>query len=455
MFLRMLPSSCVLVLLSVSTMAWSQVKSPTIPRPKAAESKVPNSTYQDDDVAAKKEREDYYELLMIFADTIDQIDRNYVEKVSRRELLEAAIEGALKKLDPYSNYIAPDELDNFKVEVDNEFGGIGIQISQRNGQLQVISPLVGTPAYKSGIVAGDLILAIEGSPTKDMTIADAIKLMKGHAGTDVALTVFHPLTSSTEEIKLTREVIKVETVLGDQRNPDDTWKYMYDDVAKIGYIRLTTFGRETARDMKRTLTDLVKQGMRGLVLDLRFNPGGLLRSAIEVSDMFLSEGTIVSTDGRNVKRQTWEATKVGTFSDFPMIVLVNQFSASASEIVSAALQDHERAIVVGQQTFGKASVQNVVELEGGKSALKITTGSYQRPSGKPIHRFPKATEWGVRPNDSFEVVLSDYELQRLMSRRHDRDIVKSQPNAEPSTSFDPQLVRAMNHLRLELAKPGK
>ena len=424
----------------------------TVERPTESKSNVRDGDKdaQGDDKESQKEREDYYELLMIFADTIDQIDRNYVEKVSRRELLEAAIDGALKKLDPYSNYIAPDELDEFKVEVENEFGGIGIQISKRNGPLRVISPIVGTPAYKSGILANDLILAINGTPTKDLSIADAVKLMKGRAGTDVTLTVFHPLKSSTEDLVLTREVVKVETVLGDRRKPDDRWQFMYDDTARIGYIRITTFGRETANDLKTALDELVENDMKGLILDLRFNPGGLLRSAIEVGDLFLPEGTIVGTEGRNIKPQTWTAKKEDTFEGFPMVVMVNQFSASASEIVAAALQDHERAIVVGQQTFGKASVQNVVELEGGKSALKITTGSYQRPSGKPIHRFPKATEWGVQPDATFEVPLSNYELEQLMSQRRERDIVNGgQP--EPSSSFDAQIRRALSHLRAKLA----
>lgn len=433
------------VCLLATATSWAQT-------PTETKSNASAEVSETEEEAKDKEREEFYELLMTFADTIDQIDRNYVERVSRRELLEAAIDGALRKLDPYSDYIAPDEIAKFRVEVDNEFGGIGIQISSRNGQLAVISPLVGTPAYRSGIVAGDLILAIEGKPTKDMSIADAIKLMKGRPGSKVSLTVFHPLKSATEQIELTREVIKVQTVLSDRRNPDDSWKFMYDDIEKIGYIRLTTFGKETAQDLKAELTELDKQGMRALVLDLRFNPGGLLRSAIEVSDLFLSEGKIVSTDGRNVEQQTWSASKSETFDGFPMVVLVNQFSASASEIVSAALQDHDRAVVIGQQTFGKASVQNVVELEGGKSALKITTGSYQRPSGKPIHRFPEATEWGVRPNEDFAVPLSDYELQQLINQRHQRDIVSSRAYAEPSTSFDPQLRRALNHIRVQLAK---
>ena len=421
----------------------------TVPPP--SESNSPNEAEKKP--TSRKEREDYYELLLTLADTIDQIDRNYVERVSRRELVEAAIEGILKKLDPYSNYIAPESIDDFKVEVENEFGGVGIQIAQPNGQLTVISPLVGSPAYNAGILAGDQIIAINAQPTKELTMAEAIKLMKGRAGTKVSLTVFHPRRRQTEEVELTRQVVKLETVLGDRRLVDDKWNFMFDDGAKIGYVRLTTFGRETAQDLKSVVEELTEQGLRGLVLDLRFNPGGLLRSAIEVGDLFLKDGTIVSTEGRSIKPHSWEATSPNTFDGFPMVVLVNQFSASASEIVAAALQDHERAVVVGQQTFGKASVQNVVELEGGKSALKLTTGSYRRPSGKPIHRFPNASEWGVRPNPSFDVPLSDLELQQLIRRRREGDIIRNRAVSEPSSNFDPQLRKALSHLRQELAKP--
>lgn len=400
--------------------------------------------------AAKKDREEYYELLMIFADTIDQIDRNYVEKVSRRELVEAAIDGILKKLDPYSNYIPPDELDEFKLEVENEFGGIGIQVSKVDGMLRVISPVVGTPAYAAGIVAGDLVLEVDGTPTKELSIDDATNLMKGRAGTEVRLKVFHPLHGTTEDIVLIRQAIKIETVLGDRRKADDRWQFMYDTNARIGYVRVTSFGRETTRDLKSVVEGLTSQSMRGLVLDLRFNPGGLLKSAIEVSDLFLSSGTIVGTAGRNIKPRSWAATEPNTFSDFPMVVMVNQYSASASEIVAAALQDHQRAIVVGEQTFGKASVQNVVELEGGKSALKITTGSYQRPSGKPIHHFPGAAEWGVQPNETYRVSLSDFELSQIMRRRRERDLLTGQRESEPSSTFDPQIRRAMSYLRAEI-----
>ena len=401
--------------------------------------------------ASKKEREEYYDLLLVLADTIDQIDRNYVEKVSRRELIEAAIDGAIRKLDAYSDYIPPDELDAFKVEVDNEFGGLGIQISRQAGQLRVISPLVGTPAYEAGIQAGDLILKIGSASTKGLNISDAVKLMKGAPGTNVDLTVFHAIKKSEETVTLTREVIKVETVLGDHRDDNDNWSYYFDEKNKLGYIRLTTFGRETANDLSKVMKHLDSDGLQGLILDLRFNPGGLLRSAVKVADMFLESGAIVSMEGRNVKRQQWDANKTNTYSEVPMVLLVNQYSASASEIVAAALQDHHRAVVIGEQTFGKASVQNVVELEDGKSAIKITTGSYQRPSGKPIHHFPEATEWGVKPDEGFEVPLSNYELGRLMRVRQQSDVVSR--NAEPPSSrFDPQLRRAAEHLGQQIAQ---
>ena len=399
--------------------------------------------------ASKKEREEYYELLLVLADTIDQIDRNYVEQVSRRELVEAAIEGAIRKLDAYSDYIDPEELDNFKVEVDNEFGGLGIQIGMQSGQLRVISPLVGTPAYRAGIQAGDLIIKIDETPTKGLNISDAVKLMKGRPGTDVTLTVYRPLTRSEETVTVKREVIKVETVLGNHRDADDQWSFWYDEDEKIAHVRLVTFGRETARDLRKVVSKLDDQGLKALILDLRFNPGGLLRSAVEVSDLFLDSGTIVSMEGRNIESQSWDAEKQGTIADVPMAVLVNQYSASASEIVAAALQDHGRAVVVGQQTFGKASIQNVVELEDGKSAIKITTGSYQRPSGKPIHRFPEATEWGVKPDEGFDIPLSNYELGRLMRRQRQQDIVAARPDdrqEDPKANIDPQLSRAAEHL---------
>ncbi|HEX3870423.1 MAG TPA: S41 family peptidase, partial [Pirellulales bacterium] len=310
--------------------------------------------------------------------------------------------------------------------VESQFGGIGIQITMEAGQLKVLSPLVGTPAYRAGIQAGDAIVEINGKRTEGMLIDDAIKLLKGEVGTSVKLTVLHPRGGGKQSVKINREVIHIETVMGDRRNDDDSWDFMLDKEKGIGYIRVTAFSRETSHDLEQALKTLESEHLRGLIVDLRFNPGGLLKSATDIADLFISEGLIVKTVGRNTAPREMRAHKAGTYEDFPMVILVNRYSASASEIVSACLQDHHRAIIIGERTWGKGSVQNVIDLEEGKSALKLTTASYWRPSGKNIHKFPDAKdsdEWGVKPNAGFELRLSDTEMASLQRDRHDRDIL--------------------------------
>jgi carboxyl-terminal processing protease len=390
----------------------------------------------------KKPTEDDYELYQIFADTLDQVERNYVKDVSRRELMEAAIQGVLGKLDPYSNYISPDDIGRFKTTVESQFGGIGIQVGVENGRLKIISPLVGTPAYRAGLEAGDVILEIDGKSTEGILIDQAVKQLKGEAGTNVTLTVQHVHSPKRETVTITREWVHVETVLGDHRNSDDAWDFMLDHDKRIGYVRIAAFSRDTAQDLKKALVELKNQGLKGLIVDLRFNPGGLLTSAIEVSDLFLADGRIVSTKGRNTPERTWEAEQEGTFEGFPMAVLVNHYSASASEILSACLQDHKRAVVIGERTWGKGSVQNVIELEGGKSALKLTTASYYRPSGKNIHRFPdskESDEWGVMPDPGFELTLNMRQTERLIRDRRERDILvaKRKAAADAAAAAEP------------------
>ncbi len=408
---------------------------------------------------AKRDDEEYYELYQVFADTLDQVERNYVKPVSRRELIEAAIGGILGKLDPYSNYINRDDLGRFKSTVESQFGGIGIQITIDHEQLKILSPLVGTPAYRAGLQSGDNILEIEGKTTDGVSIEEAVKRLKGEAGTSVTLTVAHVGSSKRETVTVTRELIHVETVLGDHRRDDDSWEFMLDADKHIGYARVTGFSRDTAQDLKKALDGLKTRGLKGLILDLRFNPGGLLTSAIEISDLFVSQGRIVSTQGRNTPERTWEAQEEGTFEGFPIAVLVNRYSASASEIVSACLQDHKRAVVIGERTWGKGSVQNVIELEGGRSALKLTTASYQRPSGKNIHRFPDAKEtdeWGVLPDANFDMKLSDSEMSELIHHRRDRDILATHPHepAQPPAGKQPDKQPAADELkRAEADKP--
>lgn len=373
-------------------------------------------------------KEDQYELFKMFVDAMDQVERNYVKKVDRRELIEAAIQGMLTKLDPYSNYIGPDELERFRASVENEFGGIGVQVSTEEGSLKVISPLVGTPAYRAGIMAGDVITEIEGESTEGISIDKATEKLKGPKGTKVTITVLHPGATDSEKKTLTREVIHVETVLGDHRLPNDQWDFMLRPDERIAYVRLVAFSRDTARDLRKVLKQLRTAKLRGLILDLRFNPGGLLSSAIEVSDLFLSKGRIVSTAGRNSLERTWDAQADDDDFDVPMVILINQFSASASEIVAACLQDNQRATVVGERSWGKGSVQNVTELGEGASLLKLTTSKYLRPSGKNIDRLSAAKgsdEWGVRPDKDCEVKLDEEEMGSMVKDRRARDVLQS------------------------------
>ena len=392
----------------------------------------------------------YYELFREFVDTFEQIDRNYVKEVDRKELMRAAIQGMLVELDPYSSYIPPDDLDDFTQGIEQEFGGIGIQVQldPETRRLTVVTPLPGTPAYRGGVLAGDVIMEVEGKSTEGFTVEDAVNTLKGKPGEAVTIGVLHKGSQKVEQIRLVREIIQVETALGDRRNPDGTWDFIVDEENGIGYVRLTHFSRRTGEELRDALEQLKAAGMKGLILDLRFNPGGLLSEAIEVCDLFLSEGTIVSTKGRNVPERSWEAHKPGTYSDFPIAVLVNRYSASASEIVSACLQDHNRAIVVGERTWGKGSVQNVIDLGSGTSALKLTTASYLRPSGHNIHRFPDSTEedeWGVKPDANFTVRFSDSELRDYLLYRRSRDVIGN--GEEPVKFEDRQFESALAFLR--------
>jgi carboxyl-terminal processing protease len=399
-----------------------------------------------------------YELLKLFADALDQVERNYVKEVDRRELMEGAIKGMLSKLDPHSSYIAPSDLDKFKSSVENEFGGIGITVSVETGELVVTTPLYATPAYRAGIRGGDKITEIDGQSTKGFTIEDATKRIKGKLGSSVKLTVLHAADGKTDTQDVTRELIRVDSVIGDHRKSDDTWDFFLDDAKKIGYIRITTFSRHTADEIRTALQQLSAAGVKGLILDLRWNPGGLLTAAIDISDLFVADGRIVSTAGRNAPQRIWDAKKEGTFEGFPIAVLVNHSSASASEILSACLQDHKKAVVIGERTWGKGSVQNIIELDDGKSAMKLTTAGYKRPSGQNIHREEGAKEtdeWGVKPNPGYEVKLTDAEVEEYFTDRRARDVIAAKPKESPAAGarkIDKQVQKALDYLGTELAK---
>ncbi len=402
-----------------------------------------------------RNEDDYYDLLKLFTETLDQVERNYVKDVSRRELIEAAIKGMLSKLDEHTNYVSPQDIDRFRTGVESEFAGIGVQLSVDPGKLTVVAAIPDSPAQRAGIATGDIITRINGSSTDSMLIDDAVKQLKGKSGTKLTVSVLHLSTGKEEELSLTRDLVRVETVRGIRRTNDRQWEYFCDREAGIAYVRITAFGRHTADELRSVIEKLISLQMKGLVLDLRFNPGGLLSTAVDVADLFVTEGRIVSMNGRNAEEQVWNAKKEGTFAEFPLAVLVNQYSASASEIVAACLQDHGRAGIVGQRTLGKGSVQNIVELEGGRSALKLTTAGYHRPSGRNIDRHSAegdGGQWGVQPDTGCEVSLTEPETRGLYVGLNQREQAGVSADKSPDLTLeDKQFDRALTLVRQRLA----
>jgi carboxyl-terminal processing protease len=427
--------------------------------------------------APPRERAKDYELVRLVVDVLHEVRTKYVVDIDpdrERKLVEDMINGGLERLDPHSAYINPKDYKQFDKQSEGKFGGVGIQVGpdrQNRGQLTVISPMAGTPACEAGVLAGDVILKIDGKSTENMRMSEAVDLIQGEPGQKVVLTVVHEGSKELIDIPITRAIIKVPSVLGDRRKagPSGEWDFFLDRDTKIGYIRLSNFSKTTAAELRAAVEGMDRDGVRGLVLDLRNNPGGLLKSAVEVSDLFLNEGVIVSTKGRNHREEVYKAKREGTLLTepgkiVPMAVLINKYSASASEIVAAALQDHKRAVVVGERSYGKGSVQNVILMENETSALKLTTASYWRPSGKNIHRFPDSKdtdEWGVKPDAGFEVPMKDEERLEYMIYRSDRDIVRTK--AKPADKekkdgkdkkpfVDRVLEKAVDHLKKEIEK---
>jgi carboxyl-terminal processing protease len=418
-------------------------------------------------------KDDVSEMYGVFVDAVEQVQQNYVRPVTRRELMESALRGMLADLDQHSTYINTSQWKTFKRQIDGKFGGVGmtVEIDDDTRRLKVIAPMVGTPAYNAGVMADDLILDIDGVSTEGLTLEKAVDALQGQPGTPVKLNLRHDEDGKTEVVTLTRAIIEVPSVMGDRRKPNDEWEFMIDPEKKIGYIRITSFAPDTADHVKDALEGLTREDMKGLIVDLRDDPGGLLSSAVEIADMFVEEGKIVSTRGRNTAEKTFEARKDGTFTGFPMAVLVNHNSASASEILAACLQDHNRASIVGERSFGKGSVQNIIELEEGNSVLKLTVATYWRPSGKNIHRFKNAKdtdEWGVTPDQGLDVPLTREEYYNWSLARRERDFLssrnkpkaekpkaeakdKDKPKAEPKKFEDKQLDKALATLTEKLA----
>ena len=373
-------------------------------------------------------------LVNTFSRVMYEVRDKYVEPVDERKLLEGALQGMLGQLDAHSRYIPPSEYTHLRESLDQKFGGIGIHVSvdREDERLVVTSPLVGTPAFDAGLRAGDKIMAIDGRSTDGMKLTEAVDLMRGDPGAPVTLTIRREGIPQDQDYVIYRAIINVPTVLGDRYLPDGTWDYHLEAEPSLGYVRVTAFSEHTAEELRTALESLLAEGAKGVILDLRNNPGGLLRGAVEICDLFLKEGTIVSTRSRDAySSETYQAQEAGTLPYFPLAVLVNENSASASEIVAACLQDHNRAVVIGERTYGKGSVQNIIPLEGGSSALKLTVASYWRPSGRNIDKALAANgndepdedaDWGVRPTDGYHVPLEGRELELALRYRHLRDV---------------------------------
>ncbi len=340
-------------------------------------------------------------------------------------------EASLSALDPYTVMVWPKQVQDFEKLMTNEFTGIGIEISKRGGLLTVASLLPDTPAYNSGLDAGDIIEKVDGVETKDMSLICAVHKITGPKGTDVTLTVRRPGEDETREITITRDKIVVPTVRGWQRDESGKWLYMVDEAKKIGYVRLTSFSGETPDGLEKVLLELEAQGLRALILDLRFNTGGLLDSAVAVADKFLDGGLIVKTQPGSGfgKWPTYStAHKSNTHPNYPLVILVNSGSASASEIVAGALADklHKRAILVGDRTHGKGSVQGITHYPGGGAQLKYTMAYYHLPSGQRVESQEAMkklgrTDWGVGPN--VQIKLRSDELKQMIDVQRDNDVL--------------------------------
>jgi carboxyl-terminal processing protease len=352
------------------------------------------------------QRESDYAFVRRLVDIHRQIANNYVEPIEDQKLEQGALDGMFGQLDAFSMYVPPAKQQEFDRMLDGSFEGVGIQLNQdeKTKEIEVITPIEGSPAFKAGVFAGDVILRVNNEPIAGMSIQDVTKRIKGKIGTPVTLRVRHT-TGEEADLTMTRQEIVMSTVKGFKRLQNGQWDwYVSPADPKIGYLRITQFTPDTTERVKEALSGgkngwkgMLADGMKGLIIDLRFNPGGRLDQAVQLVDLFIEKGVIVSTKGRNRPENVITATGNGTLPYFPLVVLVNEHSASASEIVAGSLMDNQRALVIGERTYGKGSVQELIDLEGNQGELKLTVAYYYLPSGRLVHRKKDATDWGVQP----------------------------------------------------------
>ncbi len=349
------------------------------------------------------ETQETLEMLDLFGDVFEKIREDYVERPDDKELVEAAINGMLTHLDPHSSFLNADAFKEMRVQTSGEFGGMGIEVTMRNGMVYIVSPIDDTPAYKAGLKAGDYISHIDTEVVMGMTIGDAVKKMRGKPGTSITLTILREGEDEPFDVDVMRDIIKIRSVRSEKQ----------EDVI---YLRITSFSEQTEATLVKQFEERKKEigdNLKGVVLDLRNNPGGLLNQAIAVSDMFLDRGEIVSTRGRYPEDSSrYNATSGDVLNGMPLVVLINGGSASASEIVAGALQDHRRAVVMGTKSFGKGSVQTLIPLQK-ESAMRITTSRYYTPSGATIQAK------GIEPDIDVEPAVLEYKAKRKGIREAD------------------------------------
>lgn len=358
--------------------------------------------FQLSEVAIAKDR---YLNLQLFAKVMNLVQKYYVEDVDTKKLIYGGIKGMLQELDPHTNFLPPDIYEEFENETSGKFGGLGIEITVQDGILTIISPIEDTPAWKAGLQSGDKVVSIDGHSTKGLSLAESAQMMRGDRGQKITLGIVREGFKEKKDFVIKRATIKIKSV-------------KYTDLGEgYGYIRLTSFIENSAKDIQKTLKKMAKgkRNIKGIILDLRRNPGGLLDQAIKISDFFLDKGVIVSTIGRDKSnKKVVSATAKGTYKDFPVVVLINEYSASASEIVAGALKDNKRALVMGKRSFGKGSVQSVVKMGDG-SGLKMTVARYYTPSGVSIQAE------GITPDVKIDEVDSEAFQKAIIKRRVKRE----------------------------------
>jgi len=395
------------------------------------------------------EADDLYKELELFSDAVSIIRSDYVEEPQSKDLIYGALKGMLAALDPYSQFMDPDTYNEMRIETEGEFGGIGIEITIKDNLLTIISPIDDTPAYNVGLKAGDKIVKIDGEVTKDITLIGAVKKLRGKPGTDVDVTVLRESEKKLLDFTITRSIIKLESIKRSEVIEPD-----------IGYIRLAEFQEKTSRDLEGALRKLEKKGIKGLILDLRNNPGGLLDSAVEVSGKFLEEGRIVvSTKGRIEEQNLiFKSKNRNKHLEYPMVVLVNGGSASASEIVAGAIQDYKRGIIMGTKSFGKGSVQTVVPLSDG-SAVRLTTSKYFTPNNRTIHGEGIVPDIVVEYKEAPKAEEKDKEAEIFDELLEDKEVKKDEDEEEKREKkkepYDNQILSAVDVLRGIVLYSGK